>query len=272
VDENYFQTLGVPVLRGRNVTNADTFDSPRIAIVNESFARTYWPSDDPIGQRFRLRTIDGPESQIVGIVADYKVDTIGERPTPYVHYALAQRNQTDRVILARTQGNAGALLSAMRREVLSLEAHAVFIDSQTMDAQVDMTLLPATLAAQLASLVGLIATGLAAIGLYGVIAYAVARRTHEIGIRMALGAAPRGVVAMVMRQGLTVTVAGLLAGTALAWFAARSISSALYGVSALDPLAWTGAVTALLGSATLANYLPARRASLVDPSIALRTE
>jgi predicted permease len=272
VDENYFNTLGVPVLRGRAVTNADTFDSPRIAIVNESFARTYWPSDDPIGQRFRLRTIDGPEYQIVGIVADYKVDTIGERPTPYVHYALAQRNQTDRVILARTQGNAGALLSAMRREVLSLEAHAVFIDSQTMDAQVDMTLLPATLAAQLASLVGLIATGLAAIGLYGVIAYAVARRTHEIGIRMALGAAPRGVVAMVMRQGLTVTVAGLIAGTALAWFAARGVSSALYGVSAFDPLAWTGAVTALLGSATLANYLPARRASLVDPSIALRTE
>jgi ABC-type antimicrobial peptide transport system permease subunit len=105
-----------------------------------------------------------------------------------------------------------------------------------------------------------------------VIAYAVARRTHEIGIRMALGAAPRGVVAMVMRQGLTVTLAGLGAGMALASLAARVVSSALYGVSAFDLLAWTGAVTALLGSATLANYLPARRASLVDPSIALKTE
>jgi len=176
------------------------------------------------------------------------------------------------VILARTEGSASALLATMRREVLGLEPNAVFLDSQTMDAQVDIALLPARLAAQTASVVGLVATVLAAIGLYGVIAYAVARRTREIGIRMALGAAPGGVIAMIMRQGLTVATTGAIAGALLAWLAARAVASALYGVSALDPLAWGGAVAALLLSAALANYVPARRASLVDPSIALRTE
>jgi putative ABC transport system permease protein len=137
---------------------------------------------------------------------------------------------------------------------------------------VDMALMPARLAAQGAASVGLIATVLAAIGLYGVIAYAVARRTREIGIRMALGAAPGGVIGLVMKQGLTVALAGCAVGAIIAYVAAKAIAGGLYGVSALDPLAWTGAIGALLGSAALANFLPARRASLVDPSVALRSE
>src|SRR5690606_6620266 len=128
-----------------------------------------------------------------------------------------------------------------------IEPDAVFLDSQTMDAQVDMTLLPARLAAQTASVVGLVATVLAALGLYGVIAYAVARRTREIGIRMALGAAPGGVIGMVMRQGLTVAAAGIVAGAGIAYLAAGAIGSALYGISATDPVAWGGSVAALLG-------------------------
>jgi predicted permease len=272
VDEAYFGTLGVPVLRGRNFSNVDTPQSPRVAIVNETFVKTHWPGEDGVGRRFRLRTVDGPEYQVVGVVADYKVDTVGERPTPYIHYALTQRPSTDQVLIARTAGDPSALLLAMRREMLALEPNAIFLDSQTMSAQVDMTLLPARLAAQTALLVGLVATVLAAIGLYGVIAYAVARRTREIGIRMALGAAPGGVIGLVMRQGLTVAVAGIALGGVLAYLAAQAIASGLYGVSALDPLAWGGAISALLGSAALANFLPARRASLVDPSVALRSE
>ena len=272
VDEAYFNTLGVPLLRGRSFTTADTPETPKIAIVNESFVKTYWPGEDALGNRFRARTADGPEFQVVGVVADYKVDTVGERPTPYIHYALTQRPFTGQVIMARTAGSAGALPNTMRREVLALEPNAIFLDSQTMDAQVDMTLLPARLAAQTASVVGLVATLLAAIGLYGVIAYAVARRTREIGIRMALGAAPGGVIGLIMRQGLTVAVAGVLAGSVLAGLAARAVASALYGVSAYDPIAWSGAIGALIGAAALANFLPARRASLVDPSVALRTE
>ena len=272
IGDTYFATLGVPVVQGRNFTTADVPTSTRVAIVNESFVRTYWPGQDPIGRRFRLRTIDGPEYEVVGVARDYKVDTVGETPTPYIHYALSQRRFTGEVHIARTDGDPRQLLLAMRREMLALEPNAVFLDSQTMDAQVDMTLMPARLAAQTASLVGIVATVLAAIGLYGVIAYAVARRTREIGIRMALGAAPGGVVGMVMKQGLTVAAIGLLIGVALAYPAARAIASALYGISALDPAAWLMATTALLSASVIANYLPARRASLVDPSIALRSE
>jgi predicted lysophospholipase L1 biosynthesis ABC-type transport system permease subunit len=241
-------------------------------VVNESFVKTYWPGEDAVGKRFRLRAADGTEYQVVGIVADYKVSTIGESPTPYIHYALPQGRFTGQVIMARTQGNAAALLTTMRRELLAIEPDAVFLDSQTMEAQVDMALLPARLAAQMASLVGLVATVLAAIGLYGVIAYAVARRTREIGIRMALGAAPGGVIGLVMRQGLAVAIAGVVLGAGIAYGAASAISSGLYGVSPTDPMAWGGSIVALLGSAALANYLPARRASRVDPSVALRTE
>jgi predicted permease len=272
VDSAYFDMLGVPVLKGRNFTTSDTAESTTVAVVTEAFVRTYWNGQDPIGRRFRTRTIDGPVYEVVGVVRDYKVDTVGEKPTPYIHYALSQRRFTGEVLMARTAGDASALLLAMRREVLALEPNAVFLDDQTMDTQVDAALLPARLAAQAASLVGLVATVLAAVGLYGVIAYAVARRTREIGIRMALGAAPGGVIGLVMRQGLTVTAAGVTLGILLAYGAARSIASALYGVSALDPLAWLGAIGASFAAAALANYIPARRASLVDPSIALRTE
>jgi predicted permease len=272
VDDAYFATLGVPLLQGRNFTTADVPGSTRVAIVNESFVKTYWPGQDPIGKRFRIRNQDGPEYEIVGVSGDYKVHTVGERPTPYIHYAMSQLRTTGEVHVARTAGDAQQLLLAMRREMLALEPNVVFLDNQTMDAQVDMTLMPARLAAQTASLVGVVATVLAAIGLYGVIAYAVARRTREIGIRMALGAAPGGVIAMVMKQGLTVAAVGLAIGAALAYPAARVISSGLYGISAHDPAAWLMAGAALLSASALANYLPARRASLVDPSVALRSE
>jgi putative ABC transport system permease protein len=159
----------------------------------------------------------------------------------------------------------------MRREVLALEPNAVFLDNQTMEAQVDATLLPARLAAQTIGLVGLVATILAAVGLYGVIAYSVGRRTREIGIRMALGAAPGDVLKMVMGQGIGLAAAGIAIGLALSFAAARAISAALYDVGAADPAAWLTAVAVLLGSAALANYLPARRAARVDPSTALRT-
>jgi putative ABC transport system permease protein len=271
VDDRYFATLGVPVLRGRNFTSAETPASAKVAIVNEAFVRRYWPGEDGLGRRFRTRGLDGPEYEVVGVVGNYKVETVGEQPTPYIHYALAQRQFTGEVLIARTSLDATALLASMRREILSLEPNAIFLDSQTMAAQVAASLLPARLAAQTIGLVGLVATILAAIGLYGVIAYAVGRRTREIGIRMALGAAPRDVLRMVMGQGLGIAATGVAIGLALSWLAARAIASALYGVSAADPAAWLTAVAVLIGSAALANYLPARRAARVDPSTALRT-
>jgi len=208
---------------------------------------------------------------VIGVVADYKVQTVGEKPTPYIHYALGQRAFTSEVLIARTATDPEALLTAMRREVLALEPNAVFLDNQTMEAQVAANLLPARLAAQTLGLVGVVATLLAAVGLYGVIAYAVGRRTREIGIRMALGATPAEVLRLVMGQGFTIVGAGVVLGLALSWLAARAIAAALYGVGAADPAAWASAVGVMLLSAGLANYLPARRAARVDPSTALRS-
>jgi predicted permease len=272
IDENYFSTLGVPLLRGRNFSTADAPTAPPAAIVTDAFARRYWPNQDVLGKQFRTRSIDGPTFEIVGVVADYKVETVGEAPTPYIHYALRQRASTGEVMLARSATDPEALLAAMRREVLALEPGAVFLDSQTMEAQVDATLLPARLAAQTIGLIGAVATALAAIGLYGVIAYTVARRVREIGIRMALGATPGTVVRMIMRQGMSITAIGLIAGSALAWLAGRAVAAGLYGVTAGDPTAWTAAIGILLAAAALANYVPALRAARVDPAKALRSE
>jgi putative ABC transport system permease protein len=270
VDEHYFTTLGVPLVRGRNFSTADNSTSPKVAIVNQAFVHRYWPSGDALGRRFRLRTAAGPEYEVVGVVSNYKVETVGEPPTPYIHYALGQRTFSGNVIIARTATEPEALVSAIRGEILAMEPNAIFLESQPMRTLVDATLLPARLAAQTIALVGAVATALAAIGLYGVIAYAVARRTRELGIRMALGSSPSRVLALVMREGLTVAVAGVLVGAVLSWIAARAIASALYGVGAGDPAAWAGAIAVLLGAAALANYVPARRASRVDPSVALR--
>jgi len=160
----------------------------------------------------------------------------------------------------------------MRRELLALEPNLVFVENQTMEAEVDTTLFPMRASAWLVSGVGMVAMLLAAIGLYGMIAYAVARRTKEIGIRIALGARPGEVVALVFRQGLLVAFAGLIAGCLLAAVAVRAIAGVLYGVSSADPLSWLMAATVLLAASALANLVPAWRAVRVDPSVALRTD
>jgi putative ABC transport system permease protein len=272
VSPEYFATLAVPIVQGRNFTATDTPKSPRVAIVSETFARKFWPNENAIGKIFHVRSLDGPDYQIVGISADYKVSTPGEQPTPYIHYAYSQNPTAGEALIARTRGNAEMLLSAMRRELLALDPNIVLLDNQTMTAQVDTTLMPAKLGAISISGVGAVAMALAAIGLYGVIAYSVSRRTREIGIRMALGAGRGAVVGLVMRQGLVLTGVGVAIGTLLSAVAARAVSGALYGIGYLDPITWIGAIVTLFGVAALANAVPARRAAIVDPSAALRSE
>jgi predicted permease len=272
VAPEYFETLGIPILEGRNFVATDTPQAPRVAIVNETMAQKYWPGRSALGQRFRTREYNGPEYTVVGVTADYKISTIGEAPTPYIHYAVSQQPNSGEEIVARTRNDAGALLTTMRRELTAMEPNIVFLDSQTMDGQVGATLLPARFGAIGVAAVGAIAMALAAIGLYGVLAYAVARRTREIGIRMALGAHPASVLALVMKQGLTVTAAGMAVGALLALGAAKAVSAALYDVSFVDPLAWGSACVVLLGVSALANAIPARRAARVNPSLALRAE
>ena len=276
VSPEYFKTMGVGIVEGRAFTNADRPETPRVAIVNETLARSIWPGQSAIGKIFRTRAGVGPPFEIVGVTADHKVRTLSEPPTPFMHTAFTQRPNGYSAIVARTRGDAPALLRDMRRELLSIDPNLVFVENQTMEMQVDATLFPMRASAWLVSGVGLVAMLLAAIGLYGVIAYSVARRTKEIGIRVALGARPGTVVGLVMRQGLMVAAAGLMAGCAVtalvAALAARMIAGVLYRVSIGDPFSWLGAALLLLAVSALANLIPAWRASRVDPSVALRIE
>ena len=272
VSPGYFQTIGVPIVEGRAFSDSDRPETPRVAVVNETFARRYWPGESAIGKTFHTRGPEGPPFEIVGVSADHKVLTLSEPPTPFLHIARNQRPSSYVAIIARTRGDAAALLREMRRELLAIEPNLVFVENQTMEAEVDATLFPMRVSAWLVSGVGMVAMLLAAIGLYGMIAYAVARRTREIGIRVALGARPGAVLALVLRQGLLVAVAGLVVGCLLAAVAARAIAGALYGVSSGDPVSWLTAAAVLLVVSALANLVPAWRAIRVNPSVALRTD
>jgi len=272
VSPEFFKTLGVAIVEGRGFTDDDRPETPRVAVVNETLARRFWPGESAVGKVFHTRGGDGPAFRIVGVSADHKVLTLSERPTSFLHVARSQRPGSYSAIMARTRGDANSLLRDMRRALLTLDPNVVFVENQTMEAEVDATLLPMRASAWLVSGVGLVAMLLAAIGLYGVIAYSVACRTREIGIRIALGAHRGAVVRMIMRQGLLVAVSGLLAGSILAIAAARAIAGALYGVTAADPVSWLAAAAVLLGVASIANFIPASRAARVQPTQALRTE
>lgn len=267
----YFTTLGVRLLEGRDLGAADAAGAPDVVVVNAAMARAYWPTGSALGH-----TIQAPGSgrtfRVVGVVADHKQHGVLETPAPHMYFAAAQQPARYNFLLARTTGEAGALVTAMTRELLAVEPVLVIADAATMDQHLAATLLPARVGAALAAAFGALGTLLAALGLYGVIAFSVARRTREIGLRMALGAAPRGVMAMVMRQGAVLMAAGLLVGGALAAGAAFLLRAVLYGVTAADPVAWGAAALALLTAGALANAVPARRAMRVQPLTALRTD
>ena len=276
VGAGYFDALGVPVFAGRPFDDAvDSADSPPVAIVNEAFARRFWPEGGAVGRRIRTTGWGRSTMEIVGVVRDYRVRSLQEPPTPYVHFAASQRpdfNVSATVLLARTRGDAGALAVAMQRELRRIDPDVVFWQGLTMHDNVAAQLLPWRLLSAMLGTAGAVAIWLAALGLYGVIAHAVVRRTREIGIRIALGATPRDVLGLVVRQGAVPVGVGAAAGAVLAFAAARATAGVLFGVDATDPLAWGGAVVTLAAVGVLAHALPARRAVRVAPAAALRVE
>ncbi|MEO8681198.1 MAG: ABC transporter permease [Vicinamibacterales bacterium] len=271
VSPGYFGTLGIKVIEGRDVADADRRDAPSVAWVNQTMARRYWPNESAIGHTFRVRSTNA-QFEIAGVTADHKNHGVLEKPASMVHFATAQRPSRYNTLIARTNGDAGALLSQMRRDLLAMEPGLVFMNNRTMDDGLAASLMPARVGAILAAGFGGLGMLLAAIGLYGVIAFSVARRTREIGVRIALGAQPAGVLAMVLRQGLVLVAIGIVAGGVLAASAGQVIKGLLYGVSPLDPVAWGLAIAAMLAASMLANLVPARRAMRVDPMTALRTD
>ena len=273
VSPQYLQTMGVPIVEGRGIDASDIAGSPDVAVINATMARKFWPSEPAIGHTFTV--VQGTRSRtyrVVGVNRDHKRHGVLETAAPYIYYAEAQRPSRYNFIVARTSGDATALVQAMRRELLAMEPSLVFMSANTMEQNLGLSLMPARVGAMLATGFGALGTLLAAIGLYGVIAFSVTRRTREIGVRMALGAQPAGVMSMVMRQGLVIVAIGLVAGAILAAAAATALQGLLYGISPFDPAAWALAIAAMIGAAALANFVPARRAMRIDPMTALRIE
>jgi predicted permease len=267
VDENYFDALDLRILAGRGIEFADREQRRRVAVVTQTMARRYWPGEDAVGREFRTAR-GGEPFRIVGIVQDYKVDTPGEAPKPYIHLPLPVQTAFA-TFLVRTATPAAALVPTLERELRVLDPELVFLETGTLRDAVDVRIFPVRAGAWLIGVAGVLALLLAAIGLYGVIAFSVSRRVREIGVRMALGAETSAVVTMVVRRGMILVGVGGLLGALLAAAGARALSGVLF-VGAFDPVSFAAAFGALVAVAALANWVPARRASRVDPMIALR--
>ena len=271
VSTDYFATLGVSIVRGRDFTAGDREGAPLVAVVSDALAKEFWPGESAIGKTFTASSTNR-RYEVVGVSADYKVRSVNESPTPYVHLAAAQRPAAYNTLMARSSGDADVALAAIRRELLAMEPQLVFVNQGTMEHTFAATLLPVRVGAWLAASFSLLGTLLAAIGLYGVIAFSISRRTREIGIRLALGADRRDVLRLVLRQGAVLVAAGGIVGAGLAALAAGVLSSVLYGVTAVDPVTWLAATFVLVGSAALAHLVPAMRALSIDPARTLKAD
>ncbi len=275
VRENFLSTMEIPLLIGRNLTEQDDAHAPLVAVVNQSFAKAHFPNENPIGKRFAFEQNKPGEIEIVGVAQDAKYTSQRDEMQPTIYQSWRQSPTNMATIELRTSGDPKSFVAAVRQAMREVDSNLPLSNIRTQIEQADETLTMERMFAKLLTLFGLIAQQLAAIGLYGVMAYAVSQRTHEIGIRMALGADRRNVLLMVVRQGMVLTIIGIAIGLAAAYVLTKyveSLTSMLFGVEARDP--WTFAVTTvLLGAvALIACLVPARRATRVDPLTALRYE
>jgi predicted permease len=269
---DFFPAAGGAILRGRDFSLRDTPASPKVAIITQTSARHFFAEEDPLGRKVRLGGVEDVE--IVGIARDSKYRTVREETPRIAYTSFSQDEQPsgERTIYIRTSGEALPLVAALRREVQTLDHDLPLYNVKTFAAQKAETLAGERLIATLSGFFGALALALASIGLYGVMAYTVQRRTREIGIRMSLGAARGRVVWMVLRDGWAMVAAGIALGIPLSLWISRLVTSQLFGVTPGDPTTLVVAVLLLTAVATLAGYLPARRASRIDPMTALRCE
>lgn len=275
VSPGFFQAIGTPLVRGRFFSAADGPRSPRVAIVNDAFARRLWPGRDPVGQRFKPGAADSPGQwfTVTGVVADMRRQGLESEPVPQMFEPLAQNPSRLATLLVRTAARdpltmAGAVEAAVRR----VERHAPMYNVTTLEKQLGGLLAGRSFQTALLIVFAAVALLMAAIGIYGLIQYSVAARTHEIGIRMAVGAQPGGIFRMIMGEGLKLSAAGLALGLMGALWLGRAGSSLLYGADAADPSTLAAVSLLLTAAAAAACYFPARRAMKVAPAAALRQE
>ena len=279
VSAGYFTALGVPLLRGRLFDERDGTRAPLTVIVNQKMAAMHWPTEDPIGHRIRVGAADGSNTwfTIVGVVGDVRQMGLDVPAEPEMYFPLKQTGISasflwPQHLLVRTKGDPLVLSTAIRRAVWNVDPDQPVSSIRSMDQIVDAELLSRNTQMTLVSAFAALAMLIAAVGIYGVLSYAVAQRTPEIGVRMALGAQRSAVVVEVMRDALLLTFSGIVLGLGGAFAISRLLSSWLFGVSAADPPTFAGTALLLALTAVLASYVPARRSASVDPVSVLRTE
>jgi putative ABC transport system permease protein len=276
---DYFRTMGIPVVRGRNFTERDTMKAPPVLIVNEALARQYFPNEDPIGKRvapgFSTLPVSDDESgmrEIVGVVADVKHQSLQGTSQPEIYFAQSQMPMSAMTVVVRASGDPRALQQSMRGVVQSLDADAPVYAIRTVEELLNRSVATPRFNTLLLGLFAAVALILTTVGLYGVIACSVSENTQQIGIRMALGAQRSDVFRLIVGQGVALTIGGVAIGLAAAYALTRLMSSLLFGVGATDPWTFGGVAVLLIGVASIACYVPARRAMNVDPMVALRYE
>jgi predicted permease len=272
VTPDYFHLLGIPLLRGRLFNDSDGDKALRVAVINEAFARTYWPSQNPLGKRFKRSRADSPWITVVGVIADARTESLAQAGVPKIYLDLYQTGGKRLGIFLRGNLDSAAIPAEVREQVQSVDPTLPVSGGQTLNETVSASLSERRFSMVIVALFALTALLLAGLGIYGVISYMVSERTHEIGIRRALGAQSPNILRMVLRQGLGLAIAGAAVGMVGALIVSHLMAGLLYGVRPTDPLTFAGVALLLIGVALLACYIPARRAIRVDPLVALRYE
>jgi predicted permease len=276
IGPNFSETLGVPLLMGRDIGLQDTPTSQKVAVVNQAFAKWYFHNENPIGRRATFEEdSDKNDFEIVGVIGDSKYDSAKERADRTVFRPILQvqdQQSFSNVFELRTAGDPLNLSAEVRAAITQVNDKLPVLNLTSLRIQTDEALSEEKLIAQLVSFFGLLGLLLSCVGLYGTMAHAVVRRTNEIGIRMALGAERRNIIWMVLKESLLLVGIGLAVGIPAAWAAAHLISSQLFGLNPSDPVSLATAALLLIAVAALAGYLPARKASRVNPLVALRYE
>jgi predicted permease len=271
VGTGYFPTIGIPLVRGRDFTRADTMDAPKVVVVNETMAKQFWKGAEPLGKRFTFFG-DQDYTTVVGVAKDSKYNGVAEDPQNFIYQPLMQNYTPQATLHVRAAGDAASLANAVRGATHELDPSLSVFNVRTLAEQVSNSLQPLMMNVMMLAVFGTLALLLASIGLYGVASYSVSQRTREIGVRMALGAQPSSVLGLVLGHGMILVAAGLVIGLAAAYAAAGLMGSLVVGVSTHDPLTFAGTAALLGAIALLASYIPARRATRIDPLIALRTD
>jgi len=269
----FLSAMGIPVVRGRNYTRDAQPGTPKEVVVSREFVRRFFPNEEPLGQYINLgwsQNGDRRGGTIIGVVGDVKQGALNQETLPLLYLPYAQAPVENLRIVARTSVPPVGLTKSVRAAVREVDRELPVFAVRPLEAYVATSIGPQRFYAVLVGIFAAVALALAAVGLYGVIAYAVSQRTHELGVRVALGATSQRIASMVVKQGLGLTIGGAAVGVVAAVLVTRVLSALLYGVSALDPVTFAVVLLVLLAVATVASYVPARRAARVDPLVAMR--